>query len=136
MAEAEQLSLVIVSDDWFWRSIVSLAGHRCNRFHDIVATEDGYMALAHIWQRVEDGTVPDICIMDARADDPSLGRLVTELRADDATRHMFVAAIGDGNPGLLAVDNVSASTVDPDEMIALLERLVNAAQALRQSHRP
>lgn len=135
MAEAEQLTLVIVSDDWFWRSIVSLAGHRCNRFRDIVGTEDGYMALAHIWQRVEDGTVPDLCIMDARADDPSLARLLTEVRADDATRPMYLAAVGDGTPGLLAVDYRSHATVDPDDLVAILERIVEAAHAVRQSHR-
>jgi hypothetical protein len=133
MTEAGQLSLVIASGDWFWRSVVSLAAHRCNRFNDVIGTEDGYMALAQIWERVAHGTTPDVCIVDARGDDPSLERLVTEIRADDVIRHMFIAAIGDESHAFIAADHISGSCVDPDELILRLERIANAAQALRQS---
>jgi len=133
MAEAGQLSLVIASDDWFWRSVVSLAAHRCNRFHTVIGVEDGYMALAHLWQCVEDRAVPEVFILDARGVDPSLARFVTEARADDATREVFIAAIGDQSQTLLAVDHVGGSCADPDEMIAVLERIANAAVATRSS---
>src|SRR5205085_6294250 len=88
------LSLMIVSEDWFTRSLLKSAAEELDVFQRVVSVDDGYTALAETWDGVADGgAIPEIFLIDQYAMDASGERLVTELRADPATRHVFIAAL-------------------------------------------
>jgi len=131
-----KLSIVIASDDWFWRSVVALATHRCNRFGDVRAVDDGYTALAETWQMVDDGAPPDVYILDCRGPDPSMARLLLELRADEITRSAYVAVIGADDQQFQGADHVDSSYTDADDWNACLERIADLAQSAKHSPRP
>ncbi len=85
---------IMVSGDWFGRSLMSAAGEESAMFSTVIEADDGYTALAETWQCVEDGHAPDVIVIDLHAVGASAGRLVTELRASSETQHTFVAVVG------------------------------------------
>jgi hypothetical protein len=90
-------SIVIVSEDWFARSLLKGAAEEAETFGRIILADDGYTALAETWQAVEDGCVPEIFLIDQSAADASADRLVAELRADDITRRAYIAVLAPGD---------------------------------------
>jgi CheY-like chemotaxis protein len=124
-----RLALVVVSEDWFARSLLRAAAEESGRFGPIVDADDGYTALAETWEGVAIGRVPDVVLVDGASAGPSLRRLIAELRASRETHRIFVAVIGSADEGrqppLPGVNFQSASSpLDPD----LSEIIVNVAQ--------
>lgn len=110
------LSLLIVSEDWLGRSLFTDAAATTGQFSRIMLADDGYTALAEIWQAVEDAARPNIVLIDHNACDLSVERLVTEIRSDPRTRSIFIAAVADDTlPALFGLDFVAMSgPLQPD----------------------
>lgn len=96
--EIPRLSIAIVSEDWLGRSLFAEAASATLRFSRIIQADDGYTALAEIWQAVDEHTRPDIVLIDQNACDLSIGRLITEIRAAPRTQGIFIAAVADDVP--------------------------------------
>lgn len=85
---------IMVSGDWFARSVMRSAGEESAMFSQVIEADDGYTALAETWQCVEDGHAPDVIVIDLQSVGASAARLVTELRAAPETQRAFVAVVG------------------------------------------
>ena len=85
---------IMVSGDWFARSVLRSASEESTMFSQVIEADDGYTALAETWQCVEDGHAPDVVVIDLQSVGASAARLVTELRAAPETQRTFVAVIG------------------------------------------
>ncbi len=89
-----RLTGIMVSGDWFARSLMRGAGEESGMFSRVIDADDGYTALAETWQCVDDGHAPDVIVIDLQAVGASAARLVTELRASSETQRTFVAVVG------------------------------------------
>src|SRR5688572_12452159 len=88
-----ELFLVVVSEDWFARSVLESLASETGAFAKIIAVDDGYSALAETWQGVVDGMAPNVFLVDLHSVGPSSARLIAELRADVTTSHSYVAVL-------------------------------------------
>jgi CheY-like chemotaxis protein len=91
---SERLTAIVVSADWFSRTLLRSAAVETGVFRHVVEADDGYTALAETWQCVEDGAAPDVIVIDMQAADVSAARLVMELRAAPETRGTLVGLVG------------------------------------------
>lgn len=86
-------SILIVSEDWFARSLLVQAARETRLFSSVFAVDDGYSALAAVWQCVIDGWRPDAVLIDRHTPAPTAGGLVATLRTDPDTRRIAVAVL-------------------------------------------
>ena len=92
------LRLVLVSEDWFARSLMEFAARESGFFEEIISVDDGYSALAETWEAVASAEVPNVYLIDKHSVGPSAERLVAELRADPITRDVYVAVLTPDEP--------------------------------------
>lgn len=131
------LSLMIVCDDWFARSLLASVSEESTRFQRVTTADDGYSALAETWQGVEDGMPPNVFLIDAASVGPSADRLVLELRNDPATEHAYVVVLTGEEPvSIPRADYSTSCRLDVGEMTELLESIANAAAISAQWDRP
>ncbi len=131
------LSLMIVCDDWFARSLIASVAEESGRFSRVATVDDGYSALAETWQGVEDGAAPNVFIVDTGSVGPSAERLVLELRNDAATENAYVALLTGEDAAPFSRADFSASVrLDVEELSELVEAIANAAAVTAQLGRP
>lgn len=120
------LILVVVSEDWFARSVLESVAAENGAFARIIAVDDGYSALAETWQGVVDGAMPNVFLIDQHSVGPSAGRLITELRSDPTTLHAYVAVLTPDEPlAKGGIDLASPCTPSQPEMAEVI-RLIAA----------
>lgn len=90
---AERLRIIIVSEDWFARSLLESTARETGVFSRVLAVEDGYMALAEMWQWVEDGASPDIILADGALTVMSATQLVRGVRENPETEGIFCGVL-------------------------------------------
>jgi CheY-like chemotaxis protein len=90
---AERLRIIIVSEDWFARSLLESTLRESGMFSRIIAVDDGYTAIAEAWQGVEDGSVPDIILADGALTVMSPAELIRSLRENPETERIFFAVL-------------------------------------------
>jgi CheY-like chemotaxis protein len=107
-SSAPQLSVIIASEDWFARAMLGSLAEETGLFAKVTTVDDGYSALAETWEEISQGGCPNVFIVDAHSVGPSFGRMVTELRADPATRHVYIAVLTPDEP--VAKDGINFAT--------------------------
>lgn len=90
---AERLRIIIVSEDWFARSLLESTLRESGMFSHVIAAEDGYTAIAEMWQCVEDGSTPDIILADGALAILSTAQLVRSVRENPETEGIFLAVL-------------------------------------------
>lgn len=131
-----ELFLVVVSEDWFARSVLESMASETGRFTKILAVDDGYSALAETWQGVEDGMAPNVFLIDLHSVGPSSARLVAELRADPTTSHVYVAVLTPEDPVAKGgIDFASPTLPSSPDMSDVLTIVANRAKVSLQAGR-
>lgn len=90
---AEKLRIIIVSEDWFARSLLESTLRESGMFSHVIAAEDGYTAVAEMWQCIEDGAAPDIILADGALAILSPAQLIRSVRENPETEGIFVAVL-------------------------------------------
>lgn len=90
---SKQRSVLLVSEDWFSQSLLVQVARDTGLFTTVFAVDDGYSALAVIWQCVIDGWCPDAVLIDHHAPAPSAGGFINALRSDDETRSIVIGLL-------------------------------------------
>lgn len=130
------LILVVVSEDWFARSLLENLAAENGSFAKIIAVDDGYSALAETWQGVVDGAMPNVFLIDQHSVGPSAGRLITELRSDPTTLHAFIAVLTPDEPVARGgIDLASACTPSQPETADVIEMIAARARLSLQAGR-
>jgi hypothetical protein len=93
----ERLGLVVVSEDWFARSLMRSAAEESARFCPIIDADDGYTALAETWESVAVGRPLSVILIDGSNAGPSVSRLIAEVRSATETQRIFIAIVGQGD---------------------------------------
>jgi CheY-like chemotaxis protein len=114
MNRNEELEILIVSDDWFARSLFGNAAEETGVFASIKTAEDAYLALAEIWDSVEAGGAPDVVFLHADLPGMTGLELARRLREDSDTKKVFVAVCGTpGDPPTVSADVDFSTACDP-----------------------
>jgi hypothetical protein len=122
--------LLIVSDDWFARAVIALAAEHTERFSRVITADDGYTALAHTWQIVEEGGPLPVYVIDRRSVGVSASRLIIELRNDETTQHAFIAVVAPGESVVMpGMDFATDAALTNEGMIGALHEIAILAQA-------
>lgn len=129
------LSLLIVSDDWFARQLLGNIAKASGHFNDVIAVDDGYSALAETWEGVAQGAPPNVFLIDSFSTDASAGRLVTELRSDDATRDSCIAVLAWGEPVLGPIDLIIPCEPISEDIPRVMGAVATHAVAIARSRR-
>lgn len=90
---AKSRPLVIVSEDWFVRSYLTSLAHASGHFASVIAVDDGYSALAEIWDGVARGDSAPIVVLDRHSVADSADALLADVRSDARTATTFIAHI-------------------------------------------
>lgn len=90
---AERLRIIVVSEDWFARSLLESTLRETGMFSQIIATDDGYNALAEMWQCVEDAAPPDIILADGALSVMSTAQLIRSVRENPETEGIFFGVL-------------------------------------------
>lgn len=136
MLSGSDLFLVIVSEDWFARSVLESLAAESGEFAKIIAVDDGYSALAETWQGVEDGHVPNVFLVDLHSVGPSSSRLVAELRADPVTSSVYIGVLTPEEPvAKCGVDFATACLPSQPEVADALASLASRARVSLQAGR-
>ncbi len=135
----ERLTALVVSADWFSRTLLRSAATETGVFHTVVEADDGYTALAESWQCVEDGIPPDVVVIDMQAADASAARLVMEIRAAPELRTAVVGLVGmpDTDPEVTVreVDFCTSSGVLHESLSDIICDLASRSLGAPQSRR-
>lgn len=131
-----RLTGIMVSGDWFARSLLCSAGEESELFSRVIEADDGYTGLAETWQCVEDGHAPDVVIIDLQTVGASAARLVAELRAAPETLRTFIAVVGmpetDAPVTVRHVDFCTSHGVLSSELSDTIEEIAMRAVAAPQ----
>lgn len=131
-----RLTGIMVSGDWFARSLLRSAGEESKLFSRVIEADDGYTGLAETWQCVEDGHAPDVVVIDLQSVDSSAARLVAELRAAPETQRTFIAVLGmpetDAPLTVRHVDFYTSQGVLSSELSDTIEEIAMRAEAAPQ----
>lgn len=87
------VQLVVVSEDWFARSFLQTLAQDSGHFEAVMGVDDGYSALAEIWEGVARGEPPRAIVIDCHTVGGSVDVLLEELRSDPRTAATYVALI-------------------------------------------
>lgn len=110
----ERLEILIVSEDWFARSLFGNAAEETGIYASIKTAEDAYLALAEIWDSVEAGGAPDVVFLHADLPGMTSLELARRLREDSDTKKVFVAVCGTpGEPPTVSSDVDFSAACDP-----------------------
>lgn len=90
----EGLVAIVVSQDWFARSLLRSALGETGRFETVIEADDGYTALAEAWQAVADRHAADLILIDLATADASVAPMLTELRTAPELQRVLITAIG------------------------------------------
>lgn len=110
MHQNEQLELLIVSEDWFARSLFKTAAQETGLFASIKTAEDGYTALAEVWQSIQDGAAPNAVLIYSELVGMSGPELARRLHEDEDTRKIFIAFCGSSGEPPPVTDDADFST--------------------------
>lgn len=86
---AKSRPLVIVSEDWFVRSYLTGLAQALGHFASVIAVDNGYSALAEIWE----GETAPVVVIDRNSVAGSADVLLADVRSDARTPAAFVAHI-------------------------------------------
>lgn len=141
---AERLRIIVVSEDWFARSLLESAIRESGTFSRVAAVEDGYTAVAEVWQWVEDGAIPDVVLADGALSVMSAQQLLRSLRENPETEGIFFGVLTEAStelePEPVAVegaDFLSPCSAGCTDLSELIEELASrAANSVRGVWRP
>jgi hypothetical protein len=129
-----QLRIIVVSEESFARAMLTLAARDSGQYRTVVGADDGYTALAEAWTAVMEDQPPHVFFLDIRKCDPSIGRLLLELRSDPVTRGAFVVGLTHdpalNPPGL---DLITRCSMLHDELLSTFQLVANLARSTDRS---
>lgn len=136
----EGLVAIVVSQDWFARSLLRSALGETGRFQTVIETDDGYTALAEAWQAVADRHAADLVLVDLATADASVAPLVSELRTAPELHRALITAIGYSEDGEVPLspqdfDFTSACGVLSAELADTTEEIANRVLDLAHARR-
>ncbi len=132
--DAEKLKIVMVSEDWFARSMLASTALDSGLFSRVISTDDGYAAIAETWQCIEDGAAPDIMLADDSLGVMSAEQLCRTLRENRETEGVFVAVLTEGSmmadaevPRVEGADYATARSAGTMDLATLVQEVTSRA---------